>query len=132
MELTLRKIGKPKHPWLPAYFGGWCSPAWEDGKPQRDTFSASYEDENGKWHTLIDDWFVDEYAEDGYGHRDCWPIIMTHYLMHLYKMEDSPELQTLVQRIFDSKAQSNICKVERKELINLVEKYLHVQKEMFA
>ena len=132
MELTPRKIDKPKHSWLPAYYGGWCSPAWKDDKPQRDTFSASYRDENDKSHMLIDDWFVDEYAEDGFGHRDCSPIIMLSYLCHLYEIEVTPELKELARRILEKPYGWTICKLERKELILLVEKHTHIQKEMFA
>lgn len=133
MELIPRKIDKPKHIWLPAYFGGWANGYYDDDNKliDREMIHSSYHDENDDWHELIDA-FCDKYPGVGLLTEERDIVTMISWLCHLYEIEETPGLRNLAQRICTDKYGWSICKLERKELILLVEKNTHIQKEMFA
>lgn len=131
LELTPRKIGKPKHRWLPAYYGSACFPPKPPYGDGIDTYRASYCDENNEWHVLFER-EIDEWLPNGNWMGITRDIhTMTAWLCHLYEVEKTPELLALAERICTDKYGWTICKLERTELIKLVEQNLHVQGEMF-
>lgn len=131
MLLKPRKIGKPKYRWLPAYFGGYTSPPRPPYGDGRDTYRASYCDENDEWHLLFKKYFDEECGSNDWNTKHAELDIMLEYLTHLYEIERSPDLEALAKRILTDKYGWTIHKLERNELIKLVEKNLHVQGEMF-